>query len=282
VSTYPTPALDFMRKVQVWQQAPGGTAGIAVFMPDREETTLDGLLAQADRAAGANLAVLETSARTWLIGYREMNPPLSAEQAAELDAVIARTAAYPDWARPPRQPRPRRKPLSRRALVVILSAAFAVGIGGAGILHATLSGNGSPPPPAVFQPAAAPPQAPPAADTQLQQLRADWGIPDIAQPAAGNPHALVLLDNGLYYPSPWTVPANDPGWGPDTGGHVATITNVTAGRITFTDGNGISWTVGAGQPFTEASDPGTVLEFDPGGNVLSMHEDHAIVIRRRA
>lgn len=27
-----TPALDFLRKVEVWQQAPGGTAGIQVAM----------------------------------------------------------------------------------------------------------------------------------------------------------------------------------------------------------------------------------------------------------
>jgi hypothetical protein len=285
VNSYPTPALDFLRKVQVWQQAPGGTAGIAVFMPDAEETTLEGLLAQAAQVPQQR-ALLETRARTWLVGYREMNPPLTRAQAAELDAIITQTAEpQPRTPRPAPRTRPREPLLPRRALIVLAALAFAIGLITAGVWHVLSESSGPAASPAASQPlptAFAPQQAPPAADTVLQQFEHDWGIPAVAQPSAGSPRALVLLNsNGLYYPSPWTVPASDPAWSLDPGGHVVLPVRVAGGRVTFTDGNGISWTVGVAQPFTEASDPGTVLEIDQAGDILAMPEDHAVAVRHR-
>jgi hypothetical protein len=57
-----TPALDFLRKVQVWQEDEANkTAGLVVVMPAREETTLAGIL--ADQARGWDWRTLEPRAR---------------------------------------------------------------------------------------------------------------------------------------------------------------------------------------------------------------------------
>ncbi len=82
----PYPALDFLRKVEMWQQAPGGTAGLAVPLPEGEDATLARMLSQF--LSSGPTAQLEIQARYWLIGYRETNPPLTNAQRAELDEAI--------------------------------------------------------------------------------------------------------------------------------------------------------------------------------------------------
>jgi hypothetical protein len=89
------PALDFLRKVEVWQDDTTGTAaGLAVALPDGDATTLARLLARFRSPHPGATADLEEQARYWLIGYRETNPPLTEAQRAELDAVIGRD---PQW-----------------------------------------------------------------------------------------------------------------------------------------------------------------------------------------
>lgn len=279
-----TPALDFLRKVQVWQQAPGGTAGIAVLMPDREEATLDQILAEAVKPH-ADLGWTEAWARNWLIGYKQMNPPLTRDQAAELAAVISRSAALPHAQLRPR-PRPQRElrfPPVRHAVLAIIAAIIVIAAG----LSVSALLTGSPDSPAVAVPVAA--QQPgqqqvPAGYTQLEQFEADWGpftqlIADPLHPQTGAP-ALLLLRDGGYYRSAWDLPAGDPGWSPDQSGSITSVTvHGTWALITDADGN--QWVVGIGQPFVLAGNPGAVFQVDRAGTVLSTSTAHASTVRTR-
>lgn len=278
----PTPALDFLRKVEVWQQAPGGTAGIAVLMPDREEATLEKILAEA-RKPGASRGWTEAWARNWLIGYREMNPPLTGNQRAELDQVIDRSAGLPYAQLGPR-PGPRRAGLPGYRFGVIIGASMAALIILALLIGQLVSGS-KPPAPVTGGGAAQQGQAQqqvPAGTTLLDNFKADWGpftqLPVSEQdPQTGAP-ALLFCENGGYYTAKWSVPAADQVWSADLGGNIAAV-DVHGNWALVTDADGNNWVVGTGQPFVIARNPTAVLRVDPAGTVLAIPESHAIAIR---
>lgn len=279
----PTPALDFLRKVQVWQQAPGGTAGLAVAMPEGDEQTLTRILSDATAPGLFSASGLEQRARWWLIGYQQMNPPLTSGQAAELDAVIGRSAKLPHAqlsrdALPPHMRRDARR--QRRRLVFVICAgviSVACGISAWALGSAAGSPQGSPP--------AAGAPANPGQDqqqgqlTDLQQFRADWNVPSGANAYDENPAGLVLLQDGLYYPAPWSVPAGDSGWAPDTTGTITGQPVIRGSQADVTDSDGNTWTVAVGQPFVLASNPQVVLRVLRDVTVQSMPQPHAIAVR---
>jgi hypothetical protein len=266
----PTPALDFCRKVQTWQGSEANqAAGLVVVMNEREEDTLGRILSQA--ACGGSLTRLENEARLWLVGYRELEDDqrvLTENQRDELHAVTDRLA---------REPRPRRQRRFSRPVMTALAVALAVtlGLGINAIVDAAHPAN--PVPAGQAQPAAPPPAVQPGL-TSLQQFRHDWTVPAGAQADAGNPSGLVLLENNLYYPAPWFVPTHDAAWAQDTTGAVSSV-RVTGETVTFTDGDGNTWTVGTDQPFVLAPDPGTIHRIDSASTVWSMPASHGITVR---
>jgi uncharacterized cupin superfamily protein len=275
----PTPATDFLRKVQTWQEDDANrTAGLVVVMPDREEQSLDGLLAEL-RVSGRS-AALEDRARTWLVGYREMEARqrvLTEEQRAELDSICA---VIPLWqARREREQHSRsRSKLRSRVIVAVIVGVIAL-IAGIGTRALISSDQPGPPPAGVVQPANPGPQPGPL--TGQQQFRADWDVPQAATADAGNPAALVWLDaqDQLYHPVLWTVPAGDAGWQDDTAGSISA--SVQGGDVTVTDSDGNSWTVSPGQPFVISSDPQVVYRVLRDGTIQSMPQPHAIRVRTR-
>ena len=271
MNTYP--ALDFLRKVDVWQHAPGGTAGLAVVLPEGDETTLAQLLAKVSRSGPTTL--LEAQARYWLVGYRETNPPLTTAQASELDEVIRGSVA----ASAP-IPAGRRFPSLRR-LALVIGMLLIVVAAGLGISHLLIgNGNGSPPPagPAAAQQAG--PQ--PGALTDLQRFRADWNIPASASADAGERIQLVLLQDGLYYPAPWGLLDGGTGWEASTPASIASVrVDPASQEAAVTDSDGTTYTVITGQPFVLASDPAVIFRVLRDGTIQSMPGSHAITIRHR-
>jgi hypothetical protein len=269
-----TPALDFCRKVQTWQGSDANqAAGLVVVMNEREEDTLGRILSQA--ACGGSLTRLEDEARLWLVGYRELEDQqrvLTEAQRYELHAVTDRLAREPGSRQGSRQ---RRSRFPRPVLAAMaLALAVALGLGVNAVVNAAHPAN--PVPAGQAQPAAPQPVQP--GLTALQQFRHDWAVPAGAQADAGNPSGLVLLENGLYYPAPWFVPAHDAAWAQDTTGAVSAV-KVLDNSVTFTDQDGNAWTVGTDQPFVLAPDPGTIHRIDPAGTVWSMPASHGITVR---
>ena len=136
-----TPALDFLRRVQVWQESDANkTAGLIVVMPGHEQSELGEILAEADTAGNQNWS--ENRARRWLVGYREMENEqhvLTTGQRAELEAVVRQVAAEDrltgtrtaNWT-------PRRKPLSRNrhtVLIIVISVITGVAVAIAVAVH---------------------------------------------------------------------------------------------------------------------------------------------------
>lgn len=266
----PTPALDFCQRVRTWQDAEGASSGLPMYIPDGDQETLHAILTAAGR--GGPNQVLEDRARLWLIGFRELENQqrtLTESQRTELDDVIARAPYRPSSVRQRR--------ISPRLAYVIIALIIALG---ASLSIASLligNDNGSPPPagPVAAQPAG--PQ--PGALTDLQQFRADWDVPGSAIADAGSPAALVLLQDGLYYPVLWSIPAGDPGWVTDSTGSITA--SVHGGDATVTDSGGTTYTVTAGQPFVLASNPRVIFRVLRDGTIQSMPEPHAIRIRVR-
>jgi len=279
--TTPTPALDFLRKVQVWQEDDANkTAGLVVVMPDSEDETLAGLLRTFD-SLGATSG-LENRARMWLIGYRELEDRqrvLTEDQRAELHAIIDRLLSDYREQRQNAKPSRQRRRLRPWQWIAVGLASALIGLGAAGLVHALAgSGNGSPP---AAGPVAAAPQHPaPGPLTDLQQFRADWNVPAVAIGAAGNAQQLVLLQDGLYYPSPWTVPAGVPGWQDNLDDAGFTVT-VHGSLADVTDSTGITYTVAVGQPFVPAGNTQLVLRVLRDGTIQSMPGPHAIAVRHR-
>jgi hypothetical protein len=266
------PALDFLRKVEVWQRdETGTTAGLAVMMPGEDQATLATLLAQLRGPYPGAMADLETRARYWLVGYRELNPPLTLVQRAELYDAIHGLAAW--------QPRStaQRSPRYLRIAIIAGVLTFLVSLTGIAAVH-FLSGPG-----AVSQPVAGAPVNPgqqpvPGGQTDLQQFRADWKVPAVAQASAGDsPVQVVLLQDGLYYPAPWGIPAGDPGWAADTAGSITAA--VSYSQVAVTDNDGNTWTVTIGQPFVLASNPQVVFRVLRDATIQSMPQTHAIAVR---
>lgn len=86
--TTQTHALDFCRKIEVWQKSPDATSGLPLGLPDGELAGLSSLLHEA-WTAGTSPA-LEARARLWLIGYaalEEGQRTLTDDQRAELAAI---------------------------------------------------------------------------------------------------------------------------------------------------------------------------------------------------
>lgn len=278
----PTPALDFCRKVAIWQDADGTSAGLPVIMPDREQGSLNTILADADH--GLNLPYVEDRARRWLIGYRELvsqQGGLTPAQLAELNHVVDNQIGTT-----PRERQRASRQRTRRSLkpwqwITIGAAGLLIGLGTAGLVHAlAATGNGGPPP---AGPVAAAPQHPaPGALTDLQQFRADWNVPPSASPSAGgiNAQNLVLLQDGLYYPSPWDILPGDAGW---TAGNSGTLTASAhdGGYADVTDSDGTTYTVPVGEPFAVASNPQLVFRVLHDSTIQSMPQPHAIRVRYR-
>jgi hypothetical protein len=278
-----TPALDFCRKVQTWQgSAANQTAGLVVIMNEREEDTLGRILSQA--ACGGSLARLENEARLWLVGYRELEDEqrvLTTEQRDELIAITNRIKA--DYRQ---QPQMRRKPLagpwlaSIPRLIIIAVACLLLGLGLAG-LAAGLYGTGSSSPPPAGAPQNPGEQGPqPGPLTDQQQFRVNWNVPAAATADAGNPAALVLLQDGLYYVTPWELPAGDSGWQAGTSGGVSAAV-VHGNQADVTDSDGNAWTVAVGQPFALSSNPQVIYRITERAIIQTMDAGHAIVIRHR-
>jgi hypothetical protein len=284
------PASDFLRKVEVWQQAPGGTAGVAVPMAENEEMTLDQLLASI-RRDGAS-ARLEAQARYWLIGYREQDPPLTGAQARELDTVIAGAPVGPSWrALADSEPARRRQyawvfPSLGRSVRVTLGVAaiacLALIIVFAVIIRTGSGSNGNAPAGNSQQVPAQ--QQVPVNTTDLQQFETDWGpftqLPvSAADPASGAP-AVILLNQGGYYVSRWYLGSNTHSgpWTLDNENRV-TARTVQGDYVIFTDGDGQQWVVGTDQPFVLATDPSTVIYISGSGDIWTMPVTEAIIIR---
>jgi len=285
VSASPTPALDFLRRVEMWQQDQTGTAaGLAVALPDSDSRTLSQLLAQFRGPHPGATADLEARARFWLIGYREANPPLTDSQRAELDAVIGGFQDGREWWQLEKSSVSRDPSsgtwLARHAVqVVITLAVIAVSLCASVLIWHAIAGSSQGSPPAAgapVNPAQQPAQGP---LTGLQQFRADWNVPAAASPSAGTSQAqLVLLQDGLYYPAPWAIPAGDPGWAADTTGSVTAT--VSGGQADVTDSDGTTWTVSVGQPFVLSGNPQVVLRVLRDATVQSMPGPHAIAVRK--
>jgi hypothetical protein len=267
-----TPALDFLRQVQVWQENEANrTAGLVVVMPEAEEDSLDGLLRSLGSLGPS--AGLEERARSWLVGYRALEDEqrvLTEDQRRQLYDITDRLA---------REPRARRRPPGRYivAAILVLVGALIIALAVNGLVNHARGTN--PVQPGQAQGAAPAPVQP--GLTAVQQFRQDWGVPAGGQADAGSPAALVLLDNGLYYPSSWSVTPNNAGWTQgDTSDSVAANTIVVQGdQVTFQDGDGNTWTVGTDQPFVLAPNPNTILKIDPAKRVWSMPTTHGITVR---
>lgn len=104
------PALDFCRKVRIWQTADQATSGLALIMPESEQIALNDLLRPAG-ASGPSTS-LEARARFWLIGYQAMEAGqrvLDSEQRAELARI---TTGFPVAVAQARGTRTRTRPRS--------------------------------------------------------------------------------------------------------------------------------------------------------------------------
>lgn len=275
-----TPALDFCRKVQTWQEDEANkTAGLVVVMPDREDDTLAGLL-RTFESLGATRG-LEDRARMWLVGYRELEDRqrvLTGAQRAELHDITDRIRAERQR-QPQERPRKQRTRSRKLDILAIALVSAALGLFLAFLVHVLAgSGNGSPPP---AGPVAQAPQQPAQGPlTDLQQFRADWNVPSAADASAGEDQThVILLQDGLYYPTPWIVLPGDPGWQADSSGSITATAQ--DGSVTVTDSDGTTWTVFTGRPFVLASSPQVVYRVLHDGTIQSMPEPHAIAVRRR-
>jgi hypothetical protein len=158
-------------------------------------------------------------------------------------------------------------------VVVIVAVAAAIGI-------SQYIGAHQPGPPAAGPAQAGEPIGVPPESTNLQDLRQDYGPwQQLAGTTTDSP-ALLLLNNGAASASRrWTIPAAGPGWQPDLGGDLTSAT-VSGDQAAIADADDVDYTVGVGQPFVIASNPGTVLLVTRGGTVLSMSLAQATAVRQ--
>ena len=273
----PTPALDFLEKVRTWQEADGASAGLPLVIPGSAQDRLSAILADMDR--GYSRADLETRARRWLIGYHELvsqQGGLTAEQKRELNSIVT---CIPLWDARQRRQHNRQRPwyLEPAFLVVALIALIGITLSVSALL---IGSDTSGPPPAG--PVAAAPAGPQAgALTELQQFRADWNVPKFATANSGSALALVLLQDGLYYPVPWYLLNGGTGWEASTSASISSAEVTASGTANVTDGDGITYTVVLGQPFVLSADPTVIFRVLRDGTIQSMPGSHAITIRHR-
>jgi hypothetical protein len=278
-----TPALDFLRKVQVWQEMPGGIAGVQVVLSAGEEVTLNQLLENYQRQGAT--AQLETQARHWLIGYREaesFSPTLTAVQRQELDNVIDHLPARPV---PVSHNRRLLAGAQFRKVYLVLAGMaliFLCAWGISAIWSATHPANPVPQGAKVQQ--NPPARQVPAGTTALQDFKTDWGpwkqLPVSQQnPQTGAPALLYMEQGGYYVSQEWMIPESSPAWSPDLGGNVQNV-DVEGSHALITDMDGNPYVVGIGQPFVFSQNPGTVLSIGPASDVRAIPEPHAIAIRQ--
>lgn len=273
------PALDFLRKVEIWQQP--GTGSVPVSMPSRDNQSLRTLLKEY-RYDGPS-AQLETQARNWLIGYRELSPMLNDAQTTELDVAISgQPKPVPVQPSPAADLRARSRAMNK-GFYWAVGVMVAVGAILLVVFVIALVNDASPVNPVQHgaQSQSQPKQVAPGT-TDLENLESDWGpwrtlATSEQNPQSGSP-ALLLLNAGGYYASQkWTIPDSRE-WSPDLSGNVGGV-QVEGTHALITDMDANPWTVGIRQPFVLASNPGTVLEIDPAGDVLAVPEAHAIALR---
>lgn len=277
-----TPALDFLRRVEVWQQDDALSEGTAVTMPAGEELTLHQLLDSFRHGGSSNTAQLETQARSWLIGYRELFPPLTDAQRTQLNSVIDGMPSTERVTRPPRLP----LRLTQRAHYIAIAVVVIIIAVACGVLVplAIRAANPDNPVQHGAQSQQHPQQVAPGT-TDLENLQSDWGPWQQLAASEQNPQtrapALLLLNQGGYYASKrWTVPSTKGTWTADLAGHVQSV-SVHGRYATITDADGTLWVAGVEQPFVFAADPNTILKIDRIGTVLSTTTAHAIATRVR-
>lgn len=274
------PALDFLRKVEMWQQP--GTGGIPVSMPSGDDRTLRSLLKECRRYGPS--AQLETQARSWLIGYRELSPMLNEEQSAQLNVAIDGPVPAPASAKssPAADLRVRSRAMNKwfyRAVgAIVVAGTILLIVFVIAIVHAA-----NPPNPVQHGSQSQPrPQQVQPGSTDLENLESDWGpwrtlSVSEQNPQSGSPALLLLNQGGYYVSQKWTVPVGRE-WAPDLGGNVSGV-DVEGTHALIEDADGNPWTVTIRQPFVLASNPDTILMIDPAGDVLSTTTAHAIALR---
>jgi hypothetical protein len=175
------------------------------------------------------------------------------------------------------RPRLRRRWNRRLAAIAALAVALAagLGVGISGYLDSHQSG-----PPSATGPSDPVAESVPPGSTDLQALRQDFGPwRQLAGQSTGSPALLLLDGGGVSASERWTVPSTVNGWTTDLGGNV-TSAQVTGGRASITDADGVGYTVAVNQAFIMASNPGTVLLISPDGTVLSMSLAQATAVRQ--
>lgn len=156
---------------------------------------------------------------------------------------------------------------------MVVAVAAAIGI-------SRYIGAHQPGPPAAGPVQAGEPIGVPPGSTDLQNLRQDYGPWRQLTGTTTDSPALLLLDNGAASASRrWAVPAAGPGWQPDLGGDLTSAT-VSGDQAAIADADDVDYTVGVGQPFVIASNPGTVLLVTRGGTVMSMSLAQATAVRQ--
>jgi hypothetical protein len=264
---FSSPTLDFLATIRAKERL-----GAFAILDESDRGTLESLLRRY-HAEGAT-AALEREARTFLISYREMDKHagvLDREERGRLGEILNGTPAS-ETARGPVLPR-------ARWFIAAAVCVLAAGVGTGSYIASHQSG----PPPAVAAQHPAVQLNVPPGNTELQNLRQDYGpwrqlATSGQQPGTGTPALLLLEDGGYWVSERWTIPPAATGWQNDMSGTVASAA-VTGARADITDADGNSYIVGINQPFIISSNPAAVLLIDTAGTVRSMSLAHATAVR---
>jgi hypothetical protein len=278
----PSTALDYLALVRAKEE----TTGLAILDPSDREW-LDRLINEYE-TDGATAALLRR-AHTFLVKYRETNSHggvLDANEREQLDRILDE----PERAQ--RQPRTSFRWPSIRigwiatAVLVVLALVVIV------VVHDRIASEQTGSPTGTAQQQHPPAQQVAPGSTDLQNLRQDWApwselTPSDQQPQTGQP-GLLLLENGGYFVSKWTIstnpPANKSQWQQDISGDVTNVdVHVTpngTGYADITDSVDYPYIVGIDQPFIESNNPNTVLRVDDLGNVWFMTLAEATAARQ--
>ncbi|MCL2584987.1 MAG: hypothetical protein FWE35_21305 [Streptosporangiales bacterium] len=176
--------------------------------------------------------------------------------------------------------RANRKPNWRVAAGAVIVVFVAV-VAGLVIAGTVVSSEQSGPPRATGPARPGTGQGVPPGSTDLQNLQQDFGPwRQLVGQETGTPALLLLLNGTVQASTRWTISsAASTGWTQDLGGNVNSVT-LSGGRAAITDADDVHYTVGVGQAFVVASNPGTALLIKPGGTVMSMTLAQATAMRQ--